>query len=271
MGGPVRRVLRAAGARLLLAMLASMVVALTVTPALCLILLDNAPASSSASRRWCRGCKRHYGALLARVIDAPRAPTRIVARASWWPASACCPFLGAGLLPSFKERDFLMHWVTKPKARRIRKRSASRSAASRELRAIPGVRNFGAHIGRAVGGDEPYGINFTENWISVDPKVDYDKTRASVEDDGRRLSRAVSRRADLPEGTHQGGADRRRRIHRRAHLRPRAAGAARQGGARCEARAEGHPRPGRPARGAAGRSAAGAGQGQPRRRPRATA
>ena len=32
-----------------------------------------------------------------------------------------------------------------------------------------------------MGGDEPYGVNFTENWISVDPKVDYDKTRASVE------------------------------------------------------------------------------------------
>ena len=52
---------------------------------------------------------------------------------------------------------------------------------SRELRAIPGVRNFGAHIGRAVGGDEPYGINFTENWISIDPEVDYDKTRGAVE------------------------------------------------------------------------------------------
>jgi Cu/Ag efflux pump CusA len=49
------------------------------------------------------------------------------------------------------------------------------------LRAIPGVRNFGAHVGRAIGGDEPYGVNFTENWISVDPKADYDKTRAAVE------------------------------------------------------------------------------------------
>jgi len=43
------------------------------------------------------------------------------------------------------------------------------------------VRNFGAHIGRAVGGDEPYGVNFTENWISVDRKVDYDETRGAVE------------------------------------------------------------------------------------------
>ena len=73
-----------------------------------------------------------------------------------------------------------MHWVppegtSHPEAFRITQK------ASRELRSIPGVRNFGAHIGRAIGGDEPYGINFTENWISVDPKVDYDRTRASIE------------------------------------------------------------------------------------------
>jgi Cu/Ag efflux pump CusA len=73
-----------------------------------------------------------------------------------------------------------MHWVpvegtSHQETFRITQR------ASRELRSIPGVRNFGAHIGRAVGGDEPYGINFTENWISIDPQVDYDKTRASVE------------------------------------------------------------------------------------------
>ena len=70
-----------------------------------------------------------------------------------------------------------MHWVpaegtSHPETFRITQ------LGEPELRAIPGVRNFGAHIGRAVGGDEPYGVNFTENWISVDPKVDYDKTRA---------------------------------------------------------------------------------------------
>jgi hypothetical protein len=34
---------------------------------------------------------------------------------------------------------------------------------SKELRSIPGVRNFGAHIGRAVAADEVVGIDFTEN------------------------------------------------------------------------------------------------------------
>src|SRR5206468_3128963 len=53
--------------------------------------------------------------------------------------------------------------------------------ACRELISIPGVRNCGAHVGRAITGDEPYGVNFTENWISIDPKVDYDKTLAKIQ------------------------------------------------------------------------------------------
>ncbi|CAM3325335.1 efflux RND transporter permease subunit [Polaromonas hydrogenivorans] len=162
----------------LVAMLASMVVALTVTPALSLLLLNRAGIEHRQSPLvpW---LKRHYGAMLSRAIQAPRATFAaalilVVAAIGVW------PFLGASLLPAFKERDFLMHWVppegtSHPETFRITQ------AASRELRAIPGVRNFGAHIGRAVGGDEPYGVNFTENWISIDPKADYDKTRASVE------------------------------------------------------------------------------------------
>jgi Cu/Ag efflux pump CusA len=53
--------------------------------------------------------------------------------------------------------------------------------ASKELRAIPGVRNFGSHIGRAIQADEVVGINFTENWISIDPAADYDTTLAAVQ------------------------------------------------------------------------------------------
>lgn len=162
-----------------LAMLASMVVALTLTPALCLILLDKAAIERHESPLvpW---LKRGYEAMLAHVIKAPRA-TYAGAAAITVAGILAWPLLGHTLLPSFKERDFLMHWVptagtSHPETVRITKQ------ASRELRAIPGVRNFGAHIGRAIGGDEPYGVNFTENWVSVDPKVDYDKTRAAIED-----------------------------------------------------------------------------------------
>ena len=45
---------------------------------------------------------------------------------------------------------------------------------------IPGVRNCGAHIGQAFNADEVVGVYFGENWISIDPAVDYDKTLAAV-------------------------------------------------------------------------------------------
>lgn len=163
----------------LLAMLASMLVATTVTPALCLILLDRADIEHRESPLvpW---LKRHYVAMLSKVIGAPRATFATVA-AIVLVGVAVFPLLGESLLPEFKERDFLMHWVpaegtSHPETFRITQ------AASRELRQIPGVRNFGAHLGNAAAGDEPYGINFTENWVSVDPAVDYDKTRGAIEE-----------------------------------------------------------------------------------------
>ena len=62
--------------------------------------------------------------------------------------------------------------------------------ACKDLREIPGVRNCGSHIGQALLADEVYGVDFGENWISVDKKVDYDETLAAVHEDGRGLSRA---------------------------------------------------------------------------------
>jgi len=162
----------------ILAMLASMIVAMTVTPVLCLLLLNRAAVEQRESPLvpW---LKRHYEHALRHVVGAPRASLAaavIVVAAG----IGVLPLLGAGLLPSFKERDFLMHWVPAEGTSHAETFRITQQA-SRELRAIPGVRNFGAHIGRAVGGDEPYGVNFTENWISVDRKVDYDKTRGAVE------------------------------------------------------------------------------------------
>jgi len=91
------------------------------------------------------------------------------------------PGLGQSLLPDFKERDFLMHWVTSPGTSHPEEVRIT-TAASKELRAIPGVRNFGAHIGQAMLADEVYGVHFGENWISIDPNVDYDKTLANIQE-----------------------------------------------------------------------------------------
>ena len=206
-----------------------MVVALTVTPALCLLLLAQGAARGAASRRSCAWLQRGYTARARRGSSARRAVVSSATAATLVAGVAVLPFLGESLFPTFKERDFLMHWVTRPgtghqEIVRITER------ASRDLRAIPGVRNFGAHIGRAVHGEEIDGINFAENWISVDPNADYDKTLDA--DRGRRSTAypGLFRDADdLPERAHRRGAGGVERGDRRAHLRPRPERAARQG------------------------------------------
>jgi Cu/Ag efflux pump CusA len=94
---------------------------------------------------------------------------------------AIVPRLGESLFPTFKEQDFLMHWISKPGTSLTEERRMVIQGSS-AVRAIPGVRNFGSHIGQALLGEEIAGVDFGENWISVDPKVDYDKTRADIEE-----------------------------------------------------------------------------------------
>jgi len=161
-----------------LALLASMVVALVVTPALCLLLLRNVPLERRESPllRW---LQRGYDALLGRIIRTPR-PAFFAVCSIVLIGLALLPFLGESLFPAFKERDFLMHWVTKPGTSHQEVVRIT-TQASRELRSIPGVRSFGSHIGRAVQGEEVSGINFAENWVSVDPAADYDKTVDAIQ------------------------------------------------------------------------------------------
>ncbi|HEX8930906.1 MAG TPA: efflux RND transporter permease subunit [Actinomycetota bacterium] len=162
-----------------LAVLASLLVALTVTPALALLLLRGAPLERRGSPlvAW---LQRGYGWLLARVVRRPRWAYATVAGFLAL-GIAVAPLLGESLFPQFKERDFLMHWVTFPGTSHPEEQRIV-TASSRELRAIPGIRNFGSHIGQAMLGEEIAGVNFGENWISVDPKADYDKTVAALQD-----------------------------------------------------------------------------------------
>jgi CzcA family heavy metal efflux pump len=161
-----------------LAILASLLVALTVIPALAMILLANASIERRHSPlvAW---LQRHYSALLARIIPRPAVAYGTVA-VVLAVGVLVLPLLGQSLFPAFKERDFLMHWVAPPGTSRDEMVRIT-SQASRELRAIPGVRNFGAHIGQGTLADEVVGMNFAENWISIDPSVDYDRTVAAIQ------------------------------------------------------------------------------------------
>lgn len=162
-----------------LAVLASLVVALTLTPALSLLLL---PGGSESNRESpvVRGLKRMYRKPLQFSVDRKRMAPVVLALVLIATAVSV-PMLGEGFLPDFQEYDFLMHWLGKP-GTSLEAMTRITTQVSTELLMIPGVRNFGAHIGRAEVADEVVGPEFTELWISLDPEVEYQPTIRSVQE-----------------------------------------------------------------------------------------
>jgi CzcA family heavy metal efflux pump len=165
----------------LLAVLASMVVALVVTPALSLLLSTAGPArrrrrEGSPLAGW---LERRHAAALSRLVHRPRlllAAAAVVAVAGL----AVLPAVrGRALLPPLQDRDLLVQWqgtpgMSQPEMDRIT------ALATRELRSIPGVRDVGAHVGRAVTSDQVVNVNSAELWVSVAPRADYARTVAAV-------------------------------------------------------------------------------------------
>jgi CzcA family heavy metal efflux pump len=159
------------------AIVASLLVALTVTPALALMLLPGAHRRDDPPVvRW---LKAHYRAVLPPMTGRPTRAVLVLATTLALTGIAI-PFLGEEFLPNFREYDFLMHWVEKPGTSLPAMRRITVQAA-KELRAVPGVHSFGAHIGRAEAADEVVGANFTELWIAMDRDVDYEATIAQVQ------------------------------------------------------------------------------------------
>ena len=163
----------------ILAIMASLLVALTVTPALSLMLLPNAKERRHDAPLT-RVLKRMYGAVLPLFMHRPKSALAVIVLMFGLTGYAVTT-LGEEFLPNFKETDFLMHWVEKP-GTSLEAMTRITIRASKELRAIPGVRNFGSHIGRAEVADEVVGPNFTELWISVDPNVPLDETTAKIQE-----------------------------------------------------------------------------------------
>jgi CzcA family heavy metal efflux pump len=161
-----------------LAVLAAMLVALTLTPALCLLLLLKAPVEHHTSPLvgW---LQRGYERGVAPIIQRPRLMAVAVAVLTVV-GLATLPFLNLSLLPSFKERNLLIHLngapgISQPEMSRISDR------VSRDLRSIPGVSGVGAHVGRAVQGDQIVNVSSAELWVSIDPAADYDTTAVSIQ------------------------------------------------------------------------------------------
>jgi CzcA family heavy metal efflux pump len=165
---------------LLLAILASLLVSVTVTPALAMLLFTHGSSSDGAGSPLLARLRGRYTPLVERVVRAPRA-VYLTSGAVLVLALAAAPFFSQSLLPSFHDRNLVVRWTaapgtSEPEMARLTARVGS------ELRSIPGVTHVGAHLGRAVLGDQIVDVNSAELWVTVKGDADYSKTVGQVKD-----------------------------------------------------------------------------------------
>ncbi len=176
-----------------MAVLASMLVALTVTPALGLLLMPSARLGEKDPPLM-RVLKRGYQAALMPLLGGGRRATERTWRRGRWafPAVvavaiigglAVYPRLGQDLFPTFKEPDFLMHFVTKP-GTSVQEQDRMVTNLQEQVLKVPGVTDAGSHVGQALLGEEVSGVNFSETWLSLSPNANYNQ----VENDLRNIA-----------------------------------------------------------------------------------
>ena len=162
------------------AAVASALVALTVTPALTL-LLGGGP--QPASQRM-YALRAGYGRVLTRLTTRTKTPV------FWVMGAVSAAVVAAGLVvggtadhtivPQLQERAVLLRWsgpigTSHPEMLRVTAR------ASRELRAVPGIVEVGAQVGRAITSDRVVDVNASELWVRISPSADYSGTWSAIQ------------------------------------------------------------------------------------------
>ncbi|QDW29846.1 efflux RND transporter permease subunit [Arthrobacter sp. KBS0702] len=163
----------------LLALLASLIVGLAVTPVLAHMLLPR----DTSFRRQSPGFDRAR-ASYQRTLTAARSRTALglaaVAVVGVLGLAAGSQLIGnRPVVPTLPDRTLLVQWdamagTSNEEVTRIAAR------ASDELRTVPGVSGVGGHVGRAIAADQVVGNSSAELWVSIAPDADYAATESAV-------------------------------------------------------------------------------------------
>ena len=161
-----------------LAIVASIVVALTVAPALGMMLLGNTSREHRESpvAEWVRD---RYAAMASRIVPKP-GPAVAVFGVFALAGLVALPFLDQSMRPVLKERDVVVRLDAAPGTSLTRMDEITAQAVE-ELRALPGIDDVGAHVGRAVQSDQIVNVNSAEVWVNVSGSADYGDAIASIE------------------------------------------------------------------------------------------
>jgi CzcA family heavy metal efflux pump len=160
------RMLAPLGLSYIVAIAASLVVAVTVTPALCAYLLPRAKSSSHEESALLRWLKARYQPVLHWALSWPRMVLAVSAIA-FAAALAVVPFLGRSFLPEFNEGTLTLNVVTLPgtsleESDRLGKRVEA------ALLALPEVVSTSRRTGRAELDEHAQDVNASELDIGLD-------------------------------------------------------------------------------------------------------
>lgn len=154
----------------ILAVVASLVVALTVTPALSMLLLAGRRNLPTRDPPVMRAARSGYAALLSRIEGHPRLVMAfgLVAIVS---GGAFAPFFGGAFLPSLKEGHLILHMASAP-GTSLEESVRLGGHIAKALRAVSGVRTVAQQVGRAEAGYDVAGTHSSEIHIDLTPGLD---------------------------------------------------------------------------------------------------
>ncbi len=178
MGGVQGRLFAPLALAYIFSILASLLVALTLTPALSAVLLPPI-AGRSEETRLISAVKERYRRFMRRVMERP-APLLIAAGALCAAALAAVPFFGGGFLPDLKEGHFIIHMSAVP-GTSLRETMRLGNALTRELKKKPFVGAVAQQIGRAEQADDTWGVNYEEMHVQLKPLGGKDAEAAELE------------------------------------------------------------------------------------------
>jgi CzcA family heavy metal efflux pump len=165
------------GIAFILANLASLVVALTVTPALCFALLSrNKPHEEPV---YLRKLKSLHRRALEKVSSRPK--TIITAALILFTAAvATLPFFGGELLPDFREGHFVVG-ITMAPGTSLPEMTRLGKEISAELLKIPEIKSVEEQAGRAEGGEDTWGPHRGEIHVELKPTAGQDQEKVQDE------------------------------------------------------------------------------------------
>ena len=171
LGGVEGRLLRPLGLAYVVSILASLMVAVTVTPVLCAYLLPKARAVlEERESKLVTWLKARYATTLERVLAQPR---RVLfgAATALLLALAAVPFLGSAFLPEFNEGALTVSVVTIP-GTSLAEADLIGRRAEEVLLQHSAVKNTDRRQGRAELDEHAQGVNAAEIDVTLKPDVD---------------------------------------------------------------------------------------------------